>query len=329
LTGWIGAARLLIMRRFQEQSVVRRIPTVAASLGLVGASLTGCASAASTSPASPAATSNPATTTPAADKTGDPAAFTQLESRYHAQLGIYALDTGSGHSVAFQADQRFAFCSTIKALVAGELLRRETDAQLNQTVTYTAADLVDYSPVTSQHVKDGMSLTAVMTAAIEVSDNTALNLMLKQLGGPATMQAALRGMNDTTTNTDRNEPTVNTALPGDVRDTSSPRALAEDLRTYVLGATLTPQRRTMLTSWLTANTTGGQYIRAGVPAGWKVADKTGSGDYGTRNDIAIVWPPQGAAPIVIAVLSHRDGKDANSADGLIADATKIALQRLG
>ena len=317
------------MWRFQEQSAVRRVQTVAVSLGLVGASLTGCASAVSTSPAaaSKPATTASATTTPSAD-TGDPAAFTQLASRYHAQLGVYALDTGSGRSVAFQADQRFAFCSTIKALVAGELLRRETDAQLNQTITYTAADLVDYSPVTSQHVKDGMSLTAVMTAAIEVSDNTALNLMLKQLGGPATMQAALRGMNDTTTNTDRDEPTLNSALPGDVRDTSSPRVMAEDLRTYVLGDALTPQRRALLTSWLDANTTGGQYIRAGVPAGWKVGDKTGSGDYGTRNDIAVVWPPQGA-PIVIAVLSHRDGKDANSADGLLADATKIALQRLG
>lgn len=348
MTGWIGTARLLIMRRFQEQSAVRRVPTVAgvtqvaavaASLGLVGASLTGCASGTSTSATSATshtAVSTPATTasatsTPSADAstdTGNPTAFAQLESRYHAQLGVYALDTGSGRSVAFQADQRFAFCSTIKALVAGELLRRETDAQLDQTVTYTAADLVDYSPVTSQHVKDGMSLTAVMTAAIEVSDNTALNLMLKQLGGPATMQAALRGLNDTTTNTDRTEPTVNSALPGDVRDTSSPRAMAENLRTYVLGDALTPQRRAMLTSWLSANTTGGQYIRAGVPAGWKVGDKTGSGDYGTRSDIAVVWPPQ-RAPIVIAVLSHRDGKDANSADNLIADATKVALQRLG
>jgi beta-lactamase class A len=332
LTGWIGAARLLIMRSFKQQSAVRRVPAVAAvaaSLGLVAASLTGCASAphatAGTQPAGSTAASTPSTPSGAA---GDPTAFTQLQSRYHAQLAVYALDTGSGRSVAFQADRRFAFCSTIKALVAGELLRRETDAQLNQTITYTAADLVDYSPVTSQHVKDGMSLAAVMTAAIEVSDNTALNLMLKQLGGPATMQAALRGLSDTTTNTDRTEPTVNSALPGDVRDTSSPRALAQDLRAYALGDALTPQRRAMLTSWLSANTTGGQYIRAGVPAGWKVGDKTGSGDYGTRNDIAVLWPPQ-RAPIVIAVLSDREGKDANSADNLIADATKIALQQLG
>jgi beta-lactamase class A len=177
-------------------------------------------------------------------------------------------------------------------------------------------------------VKDGMSLTAVMTAAIEVSDNTALNLMLNPLGGPAGLQTALRGMNDATTNVDRDEPALNSAVPDDVRDTSTAQAMATDLRTYVLGDALTPQRRTLLTSWLTANTTGGTYIRAGVPAGWTVADKTGSGDYGARNDIAVLWPTHGA-PIVMAVLSSRAGKDAASADALIADATKLALRQLG
>ena len=173
-----------------------------------------------------------------------------------------------------------------------------------------------------------MSLTAVMTAAVEVSDNTALNLMLNQLGGPPALQTALRGLNDPTTNADRTEPTVNSAVPGDIRDTSTPRALAEDLRAYALGDVLTPQRRAMLTGWLTANTTGGPYIRAAVPPGWTVGDKTGNGDYGTRNDIAVLWPPH-RAPIVIAVLSNRAAKDASSGDALIADATRVALQGLG
>ncbi|MBS2536227.1 class A beta-lactamase [Catenulispora sp. NF23] len=314
---------------------------VAASLGLAATTLAGCSSAshatsagagagagaAATSPSASGATSTPSGS-PTATAT-DTAAFTALQSRYHAQLGLYALDTGSGRTVAFQADQRFASCSTVKALVAAELLRRETDAQLNQTITYSAADLVDYSPVTSQHVTGGMSLTAVMTAAVEVSDNTALNLMLTQLGGPPALQTALRGLNDPTTNADRTEPTINSATPGDTRDTSTPRALAEDLRAYALGDVLTPQRRAMLTGWLTANTTGGPYIRAAVPPGWTVGDKTGNGDYGTRNDIAVLWPPH-RAPIVIAVLSNRgDAKDASSGDALIADATKVALQGLG
>ncbi|WP_194926285.1 class A beta-lactamase [Catenulispora pinisilvae] len=307
---------------------------VAAWLGLAATTLAGCSSASHAPSAGAAATSSStsgATNTPSGSPTTtttDTAAFTALQSRYHAQLGLYALDTGSGRTVAFQADQRFASCSTIKALAAAELLHRETDAQLNQTITYSAADLVDYSPVTSQHVAGGMSLTAVMTAAVEVSDNAALNLMLNQLGGPPALQSALRGLNDPTTNADRTEPTVNSAVPGDVRDTSTPRALAEDLRAYALGDVLTPQRRAMLTGWLTANTTGGPYIRAAVPPGWTVGDKTGNGDYGTRNDIAVLWPPH-RAPIVIAVLSNRGAKDASSGDALIADATRVALQGLG
>ena len=174
-----------------------------------------------------------------------------------------------------------------------------------------------------------MTLTAVMTAAIEISDNTALNLMLTRIGGPSALQTALRGLGDSTTNVDRTEPTVNDATPGDPRDTSTARALATDLRAFVLGDALTTTRRAQLVSWLRANTTGGPYIRAAVPTGWTVGDKTGNGDYGTRNDIAVLWPPTGA-PIVIAVLSNRgDDENATSDDALIADATKIALKALG
>lgn len=307
-----------------------RVAAATASIGLAAGALGACSSnpATSTAAAHVTASVTPTATAATASPTLDSAAFEQLESRYQARLGVYALDTGTGRTVAFQADERFAFCSTIKAFAAGELLRRETDAQLAQTITYSASDLVDYSPVTSQHVHGGMTLTAVMSAAIEVSDNTALNLMLNQLGGPAGLQGALRKLGDTTTDVDRNEPTINTAVPGAIQDTSTPRAMAEDLRAFVLGDVLAGPRRARLTSWLQANTTGGPYVRAAVPSGWKVGDKTGNGDYGTRNDIAVLWPTHGA-PIVIAVLSHRGTQNASSADGLIADATRLALQGLG
>lgn len=310
-----------------------RIAAAAATIAMAAAASTACSSTSTTPTAAATSAANSTaavTTTSAATGSASPdtAAFEQLESRYQARLGVYAIDTGTGRTVAFQADERFAFCSTIKAFAAGELLHRETDAQLAQTITYSASDLVDYSPITSQHVHDGMTLTAVMSAAIEVSDNTALNLMLDRLGGPAGLQSALRTLGDKTTDVNRNEPTINTAVPGAVLDTSTPRAMAEDLRAYVLGDVLAGPRRTQLTSWLQANTTGGPYIRAAVPNGWKVGDKTGNGDYGTRNDIAVLWPTHGA-PIVIAVLSHRGTQNASSADGLIADATRLALQGLG
>ena len=312
--------------------LTKRALALAAPLAVSAGLVAGCSSttAGSTSAASSAASSSAAqpanSAGPTAAAATTTAAFAQLETKYHAQLGLYAIDTGTGRSVGYQADQRFAFCSVIKAFAASVLLQRDTDQQLGQIVKYSKSDLVDYSPVTSQHVSTGMSLTAIMAAALDISDNTALNLMLSQLGGPAALQSALRGLGDSTTNVDRTEPTVNSATPGDPRDTSTAQALATDLRTFVLGNALSTSRRAQLVSWLQANTTGGPYIRAAVPSGWKVGDKTGNGDYGTRNDIAVLWPPNGAAPIVLAVLSNRgDDENASSGDALLADATRIAL----
>lgn len=252
------------------------------------------------------------------------AALAQLERQYGATLGAYALDTGNGRTVSYHAKQRFAFCSTFKALAAGVLLRRATDAQLARVVTYGASDLQAYSPVTSQHVATGMSLDDLIAAAVQYSDNTAANLLLAELNGPRGLQHALRGLGDHTTNVDRYEPDLSTATPGDRRDTSTARALAADLRRFVLGHLLSRTRREKFTEELRGNATGAPYIRAGIPADWKVADKTGNGDYGTRNDIAVVWPPH-RSPIVIALLSHRGEQDSSSNDALLAEATRVLV----
>jgi beta-lactamase class A len=324
-----------------SMATVKRAKTATTAMvtaAVVGLGAAGCASGGG-SGAATAHTTGPTTAGPsttagtataqATDDAAGQAAFARLESQFHATLGVYALDTGTGRTVTYRPDTRFAFCSTAKAFAAAALLKQDTDAQLKQTLHYTSADLVDYSPVTSQHVATGMTLQSVMTAAIEVSDNTAFNLMLQQIGGPSALQNVLRGIGDATSNVDRTEPTVNSATPGDTRDTTTPRAFAADLRAYVLGDELSDARRAQLTSWLEANTTGGPYIRASVPAGWKVGDKTGNGDYGTRNDIAVLWPSGGGAPIVLAVLSHRGTADASSDDALIADATALVLENLG
>jgi beta-lactamase class A len=254
-------------------------------------------------------------------------ALDALQRRFGARLGVYALDTGTGREVGYHADDRFAFDSTYKALAAGVLLRRVRDADLDRVITYRAADLQDYSPITRPHLSTGMTLRGLIDAALRQSDNTAANLLLRQLGGPQGLQRALRALGDTTTHVDREEPSVNTAVPGDVRDTSTPRALGTDLRRFVLGDLLTPVRRRQLTTWMVTNTTGGPFIRAGVPAGWKVGDKTGNGDYGSRNDIAVAWPPMGS-PVVVAILSDRGHRDAASDDALIADTTKSVLAAL-
>lgn len=297
------------------------LPVAVLSLAL----LAGCAA----QPSSPKAGASPAGATAGSPAAATPAGaeFARLESQFHARLGVYALDTGTGQAASYQPGRRFAYCSTFKALATGVLLMR--GARLNQVIHYRASDLVDYSPVTSRHVTTGMTLRAVMEAAIEYSDNTAANLLLRRLGGPHGLQDALRSIGDATTDSDRNQPAVDTATPGDTRDTSTAAALAGDLRQFVLARRLSSGDRRLLTGWLMRNTTGGPYIRAGVPAGWKVGDKTGNGYWGTRNDIAVAWPPHGGAPVVIAVLSSRSSRDAASDDALIADATRIAVKDLG
>ncbi|WDZ84992.1 class A beta-lactamase [Micromonospora cathayae] len=258
--------------------------------------------------------------------TTDPG-FAALEDRFGARLGVHAVDTGSGATVGHRADERFAYASTFKALLAGALLDATTTAELDRVVRYTRADLVAHSPVTGRHVADGMSLRDLADAAVRYSDNTAANLLLKQLGGPAGFAGHLRAIGDTTTKPARTETDLNEATPSDERDTSTPRALATDLRAYVLGDALDAGDRAVLTGWLRGNTTGDKLIRAGVPAGWTVGDKTGSGGYGTRNDIAVLWPPDGA-PIVLAVMSSRDAKDAKHDDALIAAAAQVTVAAL-
>src|SRR5579884_1718271 len=303
---------------------MRTAPRAAAVLLLATSMLSGCATAKTGAPAN-SAPSQAATTTTTPSATDR--AFAQLEQQFGARLGVYILDTRTGRTVTYRADERFAYASTYKVLIVGVLLRKDSDSQLAQVVTYTKADLQSYAPITAKHVATGMTINELIAAALQYSDNTAANLLLNQIGGPAGLQAALRDLGDTTTHADRNEPTVNTATPGDLRDTSTPRALGTDLRAFVLSDLLSPARREQLTSLLLGNRTGGPYIRAGVPAGWKVGDKTGNGSYGTRNDIAVVWPPTGA-PLVIAIESDRHTRNATSADALIADATKAGLAAL-
>lgn len=253
--------------------------------------------------------------------------FKSLENEYDARLGVYAIDTGSGETIAYRADERFAYTSTFKALASGAVLLQNSIEEIDEVISYSAEDLVTYSPITEKHVSTGMTLRDIMDAAIRYSDNTAGNLLLEQLGGPEGFEAALRQIGDTVTQADRYETELNEAMPGDDRDTSTARALATSLNAFALGDVLPKDKQTILTDMLRGNTTGDELIRAAVPEGWAVGDKTGAGSYGTRNDLAIVWPPEGD-PVVLAVLSSRDTQDAEYDNALIAKAAEAALSAL-
>ncbi|PLR99148.1 class A beta-lactamase [Bacillus sp. T33-2] len=253
--------------------------------------------------------------------------FAKLERKFDARLGVYAIDTGTHRTVAYRPDERFAYASTYKALAAGALLKHYSIDQLDELVTYKREDIVSYSPVTELHVDTGMTLREVSEAAVRYSDNTAGNLLLKKLGGPEGFETMLRQIGDNVTQVDRYETDLNEAVPGDTRDTSTPRAIANSLRAFAITDLLPAEKRTILTAWMRGNATGDALIRAGAPKGWVVDDKSGAGSYGTRNDIAIVWPPN-RSPIVIAVLSSRDTQNATYDNALIAEAAKAALSAL-
>lgn len=253
--------------------------------------------------------------------------FAKLEEKYDANLGVFALDTGTNKTVTYHPDERFAYASTHKALAVGALLQQKSIEDLNERIFYTRDDLVNYNPITEKHVDTGMTLRELADASLRYSDNTAGNLILQQLGGPDGFKEALENIGDDVTLPERFEPDLNEVNPGETHDTSTPRALAASLQKYVLGQALPEDKRALLTDWMKRNTTGDALIRAGVPKSWEVADKTGAGSYATRNDIAILWPPKGDQ-IVLAILSNRAEKDAEYNDKLIAEAAKQAVKTL-
>jgi beta-lactamase class A len=211
-------------------------------------------------------------------------------------------------------------CSTFKLLAAAAILSR-VDAQeerLDRRIRFEASDVVVNSPVTKDRTGgNGMSLEELCEAAMTVSDNTAGNLILAALGGPAGLTSHARSIGDHTTRLDRIEPDLNEALPGDERDTTSPAAMLSNLSTLAFGNVLSVRSRERLTGWLLANKTGGTRLRAGLPADWRVGDKTGSGERGTTNDVGVVWPPN-RAPLLVSIYltgtsAPSDGRNATLA----------------
>jgi beta-lactamase class A len=251
-----------------------------------------------------------------------------LERRFGGKLGLFALDTANGSTVSHRGDERFLMCSTVKTFIAATVLhRRLTEAGLlDRTIHYTPADILEWAPVTATHLYDGMTVAQLCEAMITQSDNTAANLLIATLGGPAVTQEFVRTLGDNISRMDRTETALN--YPDGDKDTSTPAQLVSTLTRVALGDGLDPHGRELLTGWLKANTTGGQTIRAGVPARWTVGDKTGSGFAGQANDIAVLWPPD-RAPIVIAALTAPDDRASDQGKPTIAEATRIALRELG
>ena len=248
-----------------------------------------------------------------------------LDRKHGGRLGVAILDSGNGRIVAHRGEERFAMCSTFKFVAAACVLARvdRGEEELERRVSYSKADLITYSPVTEKHVERGMTVAEICDAAVTLSDNTAGNLLLDSFGGPQGLTDYMRSLGDEASRLDRREPELNEARTGDPRDTTTPVAMAGVLRQTVLGGALSPASRQQLTAWLVANKTGDKRLRAGVPKGWRIGEKTGTGDNNATNDVGVIWPPGRAALVVTAYYAEASAA-LTEREAVLAEVGRLA-----
>ncbi len=247
-----------------------------------------------------------------------------LEKREGGRLGVEALDTATGRRLQHRSGERFALCSTFKFLAAAAILQRvdRGTEHLDRRVEYGESDLLEYAPVSKEHVKEGgMTLTNICAAAVQWSDNTAANLMLKVLGGPEGVTAFIRSTGDNVTRLDMIEPALNVVRRGEIHDTTTAASMVGLLSSVVLGQALSADSRALLQGWMLDAKVGEHRLPAGLPTGWRIAHKTGTGSDQT-NDVGVVWPPN-RAPIIVAALYSRRGTQLKQREDVLRDVGRI------
>lgn len=255
--------------------------------------------------------------------------FETLENRSGGRLGLTVIDTSDGSRYAWRGDERFPLCSTSKVMAVAAILKKnETDPDLlDKKIHINIIDMVNYNPITQKFIGSSVTVAELSAAALQYSDNAAMNKLLTHLGGPQQATQFARTIGDKAFRLDRKEPELNTAIPGDDRDTTTPSAMADTLNKLVLGTALKKAQRAKLAEWMKGNTTGSNSIKAGLPADWIVADKTGSGDYGTTNDIAVIWP-RNHAPVILTTYFTQHDKDAAARKDVLASAAKLVADAI-
>lgn len=247
--------------------------------------------------------------------------ISQIEKLSGGRLGAARLDCATGSLFAYRGDEAFPMCSTFKILAAAAVLKLHPQ-KLNNLVRLTPDEIVAWSPVTEKFVNKDMPVKQLCAAALQYSDNTAANLLLGMIGGPSGLTAFARSLGDGSFRLDRMEPALNSAEPGDIRDTTSPAAMAITLNALLMGAALPLEHRTLLRQWLTECATGASRMPAGAPVGWKVGHKTGSGANGTSNDVGILLPPSGT-PVILALYLTQCAAAASDRDAILAATTSL------
>jgi beta-lactamase class A len=261
------------------------------------------------------------------DATG---AFEERERAIGGRIGVFARNVSTGATIAWREDERFAMCSTFKASLAACVLARVDRGEdaLDRVVTYGEADITEYAPVAKANLAKGqMTIGEMCQGAVALSDNTCANLLLARIGGPAALTAFWRTTGDAITRLDHNEPVLNRTRPPDQQDTTTPAAMAGNLRRFILGDVLSSGSRDLLSGWMRDCKTGLDMLRAGLPTGWTVGDKTGNNGKDALGDIAVARP-QSARPIVICAYTQGGSAEAARLRTLFADIGRLVGQRL-
>jgi beta-lactamase class A len=248
-----------------------------------------------------------------------------LERKHGGRLGVTILDTANGRTLSHRADSRVAMCSTFKLLAAACVLKRVDTGRetLARQIPITKDKVIKYSPAVEKLLGGTMTLAALCEAAVTLSDNGAANLILETLGGPKAVTALARSLGDNVTRLDRTEPKLNDVPPGEVRDTTTPAAMAQTVRALALSDALSDASRRQLCDWLIACKTGDKRLRAGLPNDWRVGDKTGTGPRGEANDIAVIWPA-GRSPLVVTAYYRNARATPAQRDAVLAEVGRIA-----
>ncbi|WP_294255791.1 class A beta-lactamase [uncultured Comamonas sp.] len=247
-----------------------------------------------------------------------------LEVQAQGRLGLHVLDTVSGAEAGWRSEERFPMCSTFKTLLAARVLylAQKDEIRLWRKLYYAPSEVVAWSPVSEKRAgaDGGMTVQQLCEAMVLVSDNTAANVLLDASGGPAALTQWLRELGDGTTRLDRNEPSLNSALPGDERDTTTPQAMVQSLQKLLLGDVLEGYARALLQQWLVDSRTGDRRVRAGMPGDWKAGGKTGSGERGTACDTLVVWPTEQSAPLLVTAYLTGSALDGAGREAVMARA---------
>lgn len=252
----------------------------------------------------------------------------KLEASSGGKIGIYAINTANGQKIHYRANQRFPMGCTSKVMGVAAILKKSMSdpTLLSQRISYTKKDLTNWAPIAEKHLNTGMTVAELCAASISYSDNTAMNLLVKKLGGLEKINDFARSIHNDTFRQDNGWPEeAMSGGPNNVYDSSTPKAMAQSLQQLALNNVLAKPQHELLLSWLKSNTTGDKRIRAGVPKGWIVGDKTGTGMYyGTTNDIGVIWPPQ-CSPVVIAVYYTNNNKEAIQRNDIVSSATRLVI----